>query len=78
MDNSEMKPTDIFYPQETAEADAISTTDEVITETEEETPAGSEVEPAEARGVGEGVPLTPALPEGLHSEGENRRAPEVR
>lgn len=48
MDNSVMKPTDIFYPKETAEPDATSTTDEVITETEEVTPA--EVEAEESKG----------------------------
>ena len=45
MDNSVMKPSDIFYP-ESAELDATSTTDEVVTETEvdETTPAEGEVE----------------------------------
>lgn len=48
MDNSAMKPSDIFYgtTPESAESDATSTTDEVVTETlvDETTPAESEVE----------------------------------
>ena len=43
-----MKPTDIFYPKETTEPDATSTTEEVITETEEVTPA--EVKAEESTG----------------------------
>ena len=48
MDNSVMKPSDIFYgtTQEPAELDATSTTDEVVTETtvDETTPEEGEVE----------------------------------